>query len=207
MPQGYPGLPGALGPAQQPAPAVNSPPTGFALPQPTASGSLDLSKIKPTASGRVSLDDALAKVKAKAAEMGVHRGDASNCENPQLSQRRRRMARFVSLTLADLFLLQPHATMIREDDTADVRAHGRGRRLQDADQTRIETLTVHSATSVVDAPAMTTAVIAIVLSAHHRDGEEPILILHRQDRRNDTAGPDPLRRRWNRSISTRRLLA
>jgi len=52
---------------------MNSPPTGFALPQPTASGSLDLSKIKPTASGRVSLDDALAKVKAKAAEMGVHR--------------------------------------------------------------------------------------------------------------------------------------
>ncbi|KAF8252173.1 hypothetical protein K440DRAFT_390626 [Wilcoxina mikolae CBS 423.85] len=80
IPHAYPGLPTALGApaASQPQPPVNSPPTGYALPQPTASGSLDLSKIKPTASGRVSLNDALAKVKAKAAEMGVHRGDAGS---------------------------------------------------------------------------------------------------------------------------------
>jgi len=80
IPHAYTGLPTALGAptAPQPQPPVNSPPTGYALPQPTASGSLDLSKIKPTASGRVSLNDALAKVKAKAAEMGVHRGDVGS---------------------------------------------------------------------------------------------------------------------------------
>ncbi|KAI5855788.1 hypothetical protein BZA05DRAFT_424330 [Tricharina praecox] len=96
LPQGFPGLPAALGAstAQQPQQSVNSPPTGFALPQPTASGSLDLSKIKPTASGRVSLDDALAKVKAKAAEMGVHRDPSSTgTDSPRYDDPRARYGR------------------------------------------------------------------------------------------------------------------
>lgn len=47
---------------------------GYAMPQPSASGSLDLSGIKPSASGKVSLDDAVARAKARAAEMGIQQG-------------------------------------------------------------------------------------------------------------------------------------
>lgn len=72
-PQGYNGLPAGLG--QQP-PNIASPPSsmGYAMPQPSASGSLDLSGIKPSASGKVSLDDAVARAKARAAEMGIQQG-------------------------------------------------------------------------------------------------------------------------------------
>ncbi|KAI5791643.1 hypothetical protein DFH27DRAFT_485842 [Peziza echinospora] len=43
----------------------------FALPQPTSSGALDLSNIKPVNSGTVSLADAIARAKTIAAERGV----------------------------------------------------------------------------------------------------------------------------------------
>ncbi|RDW75630.1 hypothetical protein BP5796_06451 [Coleophoma crateriformis] len=46
-------------------------PGGYALPQPTNSGSVDLSNIKPVSSGSVSIADAIAKAKAIAAEKGV----------------------------------------------------------------------------------------------------------------------------------------
>ncbi|KAL7266997.1 hypothetical protein RUND412_010431 [Rhizina undulata] len=79
-PQGYPGLPAGLGaPSSQQAPSnVASPPTGYALPQHTSVGGVDLSKIKPSSSGKVSLNDAVAKARARAAEMRIsqgHRGD------------------------------------------------------------------------------------------------------------------------------------
>ncbi|EHK98287.1 putative Far upstream element-binding protein 2 [Glarea lozoyensis 74030] len=44
---------------------------GYTLPQPTNSGSVDLSGIKPTSVGSVSIADAIAKAKAIAAERGV----------------------------------------------------------------------------------------------------------------------------------------
>lgn len=44
----------------------------YALPQPSNSGSLDLSNIKPVSSGTVSIADAIAKAKAIAAEKGVN---------------------------------------------------------------------------------------------------------------------------------------
>ncbi|KAI9804614.1 MAG: hypothetical protein M1833_006688 [Piccolia ochrophora] len=44
---------------------------GFQLPQPTNSGSLDLSSIKPTNSGSVSIAEAIAKARGIAAEKGV----------------------------------------------------------------------------------------------------------------------------------------
>lgn len=47
------------------------PQAGYALPQPTSSGSVDLSNIKPVSSGIVSLSDAIAKAKAIAAQKGV----------------------------------------------------------------------------------------------------------------------------------------
>jgi far upstream element-binding protein len=44
---------------------------GYGLPQPTNTGSLDLSSIKPVNSGSVSLNDALAKARSFAAEKGI----------------------------------------------------------------------------------------------------------------------------------------
>jgi far upstream element-binding protein len=46
-------------------------PGGYSLPQPTNSGSVDLSSIRPVNSGTVSITDAIAKAKAIAAEKGV----------------------------------------------------------------------------------------------------------------------------------------
>lgn len=69
-PTGYAGIPAGLT-GQPPPQSAASPPVGYSLPQPSASGSLDLSNIKPTTSGKVSLDDALARAKARAAEMGI----------------------------------------------------------------------------------------------------------------------------------------
>lgn len=71
-PPGAQGPPGGYSGLGQPQ--VASPPIGYNLPQPSASGSLDLSNIKPTASGKVSLDDAVARAKARAAEMGIQQG-------------------------------------------------------------------------------------------------------------------------------------
>ncbi|KUJ13283.1 uncharacterized protein LY89DRAFT_699168 [Mollisia scopiformis] len=61
--------------AYQPPPQQSNPYApqgGYSLPQPTNSGSLDLSSIKPVNSGTVSLTDAIAKAKAIAAEKGVY---------------------------------------------------------------------------------------------------------------------------------------
>ncbi|PQE32961.1 kh domain-containing protein [Rutstroemia sp. NJR-2017a WRK4] len=58
---------------QPPQPQQNlyGAPSGYALPPPTNSGSVDLSAIKPVNSGTVSIADAIAKAKAIAAEKGV----------------------------------------------------------------------------------------------------------------------------------------
>lgn len=61
--QGYPGVQ----PTATPPVALS----GYALPQPTSSGSLDLSAIKPTNSGSVSIAEAIAKARGIAAEKGV----------------------------------------------------------------------------------------------------------------------------------------
>jgi far upstream element-binding protein len=63
LPQGYPGAYGS------PAPPPGA--GGFSLPQPTNSGSLDLSSIKPVNSGTVSIAEAIAKARGIAAEKGV----------------------------------------------------------------------------------------------------------------------------------------
>lgn len=59
---GYPGVVSAATPS--------NPLAGLALPQPTNSGSLDLSSIKPANSGTVSLADAIAKARGSAADKG-----------------------------------------------------------------------------------------------------------------------------------------
>lgn len=55
----------------QPLPQSGYPGSAYALPQPTNSGSVDLSNIKPVSSGTVSIAEAIAKAKAIAAEKGV----------------------------------------------------------------------------------------------------------------------------------------
>lgn len=64
-----------LGSGQQQPPAAQG---SFALPQPTSSGALDLSNIKPVNSGTVSLADAIARAKSIAAERGVSGGTYRN---------------------------------------------------------------------------------------------------------------------------------
>lgn len=80
---------------QQPPPQpqqYHPQPTGYSLPQPTNSGSLDLSGIKPVNSGTVSIADAIAKAKAIAAEKGLayDRPPAASyhAQDPRASQNR-----------------------------------------------------------------------------------------------------------------------
>lgn len=62
LPAGFPGAMPNATPPQIP---------GFNFPQPTSSGSLDLSSIKPVSSGSVSIQDALAKARGFAAQKGL----------------------------------------------------------------------------------------------------------------------------------------
>ncbi|KAH0005748.1 eukaryotic type KH-domain (KH-domain type I), partial [Aureobasidium melanogenum] len=63
MPQGYP----QNLPAQIPTPSLG----GFPLPQPSSSGSVDLSAIRPVNTGSVSIAEAIAKAKSIAADRGI----------------------------------------------------------------------------------------------------------------------------------------
>lgn len=63
--QGYPN------PYPTPTPPAPTGPPVYAIPQPTNSGSVDLSNIKPVNSGSVSLADAVARARGIAAEKGV----------------------------------------------------------------------------------------------------------------------------------------
>ncbi|OJD31791.1 kh domain-containing protein [Diplodia corticola] len=71
-------------------PAALSP---YGLPQPTNSGSVDLSSIKPTSTGSVSIADALAKARNIAAEKGLQPYEASSREDPRLAGRPYRRSR------------------------------------------------------------------------------------------------------------------
>ncbi|KHJ32868.1 putative kh domain-containing protein [Erysiphe necator] len=62
----------------QPLPNSYGHSVGFSLPQPTNSGSLDLSSIKPVNSGSVSITDAIAKAREIAAQKGVSYDRPSN---------------------------------------------------------------------------------------------------------------------------------
>ncbi|KAL8811467.1 MAG: hypothetical protein Q9223_007525 [Gallowayella weberi] len=80
-----------------PTPPVNAAP--YALPQPSSSGSLDLSNIKPSNSGSVSLADAVARARGFAAEKGVtYSGTPGRDSDPRLSGRGYRRSRSRSRT-------------------------------------------------------------------------------------------------------------
>ncbi|KAF3159208.1 hypothetical protein TWF788_003978 [Orbilia oligospora] len=70
---------------QQPgAPGGAAAPQGsFPLPQPTGSGALDLSNIRPTNSGSVSLQDAIAKARNFASERGIQPGSYQQPGGPR----------------------------------------------------------------------------------------------------------------------------
>ncbi|RKF56964.1 Far upstream element-binding protein 3 [Erysiphe neolycopersici] len=61
-------------------------PVGYSLPQPTNSGSVDLSNIKPVSSGSMSITDAIAKAREIAAQKGVSYDRPTNYA-PQQDQR------------------------------------------------------------------------------------------------------------------------
>jgi len=75
--------------AQVPTPQ----PAGYSLPQPSNSGSVDLSAIRPSNSGSVSFADAIAKAKSIAADRGIvydnHAAPAQNAprDDPRLANR------------------------------------------------------------------------------------------------------------------------
>lgn len=72
------GQPSSQPPQTYPSAATPSNPlAGIALPQPTSSGNLDLSAIKPAGAGNVSLADAIAKAKGMAAERASARDNSS----------------------------------------------------------------------------------------------------------------------------------
>ncbi|KAF2839688.1 hypothetical protein M501DRAFT_1015782 [Patellaria atrata CBS 101060] len=83
VPQNYPGA----YPTATPPTGLQS---GFTLPQPTNTGSVDLSSIKPVSTGSVSISDAIAKARGFAAEKGVAydgRVSTGPREDPRLAGR------------------------------------------------------------------------------------------------------------------------
>ncbi|KAJ9665554.1 hypothetical protein H2201_004245 [Coniosporium apollinis] len=90
LPQGYPGMM----PASTPQTGI----PGYALPQPSNTGSLDISAIKPVSTGSVSIADAIAKARGIAAEKGLayEAGRSSAApprEDPRLAGRQYRRSR------------------------------------------------------------------------------------------------------------------
>ncbi|KAF2141260.1 uncharacterized protein K452DRAFT_326987 [Aplosporella prunicola CBS 121167] len=95
---GAPGLPqGFSGAYMTPTPPTGMP--AYGLPQPTSSGSVDLSSIKPVSTGSVSIADALAKARNIATEKGLQPYDGGRAsagpvrEDPRLAGRSYRRSR------------------------------------------------------------------------------------------------------------------
>ncbi|KAK5175220.1 uncharacterized protein LTR77_000357 [Saxophila tyrrhenica] len=111
-PPGYPpGLP------QQPP---SAPPQSSYLPQPSNTGSVDLSSIKPVNSGSVSIADAIAKAKSIAANRGVQSYDPRQSsstprEDPRLAARDFGRSRSRSPARHDSYGGNPYRDERRED--------------------------------------------------------------------------------------------
>ncbi|KAF2463471.1 uncharacterized protein BDR25DRAFT_319985 [Lindgomyces ingoldianus] len=125
LPPGFP--PGAL---QNPSHPAGIP--GFNLPHPTSSGSLDLSAIRPTNSGSVSIQDALAKARGFAAEKGLAYDAGRSMgprEDPRLSGRPYRRSRSRSPPRRDNMRdsYNPYRDERREDPRRGGAGYGRDR--------------------------------------------------------------------------------
>ncbi|KAB2579571.1 Far upstream element-binding protein 2 [Lasiodiplodia theobromae] len=107
-----------------PTPPATMPPYG--LPQPTNSGSVDLSAIKPVSTGSVSIADALAKARNIAAEKGLQPYDAPSREDPRLAGRPYRRSRSRSRSPSRRDNFRDNYNPYR-DERRDDRRYGRDR--------------------------------------------------------------------------------
>ncbi|KAL2262574.1 hypothetical protein VTK26DRAFT_904 [Humicola hyalothermophila] len=112
-------------------PASYQPPASYSYPQPAASGSIDLSTIRPVNSGTVPLADAIAKAKAYATEQGFTPYDRQNPpypdprqSDPRQYQRSRSKSPRGRETYRDNF--NPYRDERRTDHGRDY-GHGHGR--------------------------------------------------------------------------------
>jgi len=122
-PQGFPqGLPQGL-----PQPTGTPSMGGFQLPQPTQSGSIDLSSVRPVSTGQVSINDAVAKARTIAASLGLAANQPPR-DDPRLAGRgyRRSRSRSRSPGRRDNFRdgNNPYRDERRRDDR---RSYGRDR--------------------------------------------------------------------------------
>jgi len=119
LPQGFP--PGFPQPTGTPSAG------GFSLPQPTQSGSIDLSSVRPVSTGQVSINDAVAKARNIAASLGISANQPPR-DDPRLAGRgyRRSRSRSRSPGRRDNFRdgNNPYRDERRRDDR---RSYGRDR--------------------------------------------------------------------------------
>ncbi|KAF2173104.1 hypothetical protein M409DRAFT_62723 [Zasmidium cellare ATCC 36951] len=115
LPPGYP-PPGVL-----PSAPPSAPPQAAYLPQPSSTGSVDLSTIKPVSSGSVSIADAIAKARNIAENRGLQAYDSRAAsstprEDPRLANRRpRSRSRSRSPPRRDAYGGNPYRDERRED--------------------------------------------------------------------------------------------
>ena len=144
--QSQPGLPAPAPPPVAAAPYAQAPPNpypqqgvpyqqapSYPYPQPAASGSIDLSAIRPVNSGTVPLADAIAKAKAFAAEKGVTPYDRPSggypAQDPSHDSRQYQRARSKSPRGRDNFRdnFNPYRDERRGDHGPPPRDYGRDR--------------------------------------------------------------------------------
>ncbi|KAL2192518.1 hypothetical protein P885DRAFT_47484 [Corynascus similis CBS 632.67] len=136
IPAPAPPLPSGYAPPGQnpypPQPTAYQPTPSYPYPQPAASGSIDLSAIRPVNSGTVQLADAIAKAKAYAAEKGVTPYDRQNAPYPdprQPDSRHYQRSRSKSPRGRDSFRdnVNPYRDERRADHGGQDRGYGRDR--------------------------------------------------------------------------------
>jgi far upstream element-binding protein len=127
-------MPHAYPPTMPPQGAQAQPyaPVGYALPQPSSSGNLDLSAIKPVQSGTVSIADAIAQAKAFASEKGISSYDLQRAPpayggDPRHFRSRSRSPSARRDAYRDNF--NPYRDERRDDTRGSARDYGRDRSL------------------------------------------------------------------------------
>ncbi|KAF2752901.1 eukaryotic type KH-domain (KH-domain type I) [Pseudovirgaria hyperparasitica] len=127
-PQPVPGMPPGYPALTNPTPPAGLP--GFNLPQPSGSGSLDLSSIRPVNTGSVSIADAIAKARGFAAEKGYDSGRASSItsrDDPRTASRQQyRRSRSRSRTPPRRDNYRDSYNPYRDERRADRRSGGGG---------------------------------------------------------------------------------
>ena len=116
--QSTPQAPPAYPPAGYPSQPPSAPPQASSyLPQPSSSGSVDLSNIRPVNSGSVSIQDAIAKAKSIAADRGVSYDPRpqSGGGDPRLAGRGYSRDRSRSPSRRDAYSSNPYRDERRED--------------------------------------------------------------------------------------------